>query len=413
MPFEAIIAAGANTGFDYPWVYSSPRLFQYAGSIYHFTSDPTGALFSVWKSVNLGQNWTRTATITPSGGAISRYGAQLVGTRVYIWYEASGFATALSYYDFTTDTFTTVTTTGTITLTAAPSGMLMAGPDAAHLFTFSDDWPTTPTITASEYLSNVVTSIGTITEVTGNNVPLQTCFLGSSGIIHVFYVRQSGTTSIDLKYFNVNAGVLSSPVTVIAGTFSDHFVQSGSIAPPVQIGSNIYFSFYSPSAQKVKLCTFGDVASPSFSFSDIEPTWALTASSSFGTGQYISALSALVGSLLICFYVNTNKITSGAVGDGILYCRTSPDAGVTWSPAQQVIAHIDPSAGTAKPILAPCVLNQVAVTFPFNPLFCSYMQNPQPATGDFDARFVMYCPAATPPPPPPPVIVGGWLVGGG
>ena len=411
MPTEAPIASStpvfANCQ-DLPYNYGQSMLFQYGSTLYHLCGhSPSVAEFAVFKSIDFGNTWTCPGVGTLNG-ALGTFGAVAIGTTIYVWTSVTTnlTSTALWAYNVLTDTLATVSTTGTVTSPVDLLAMRLAGPDANHLFAVNDA-AFNNVIVINEYLSGVATSIGVNTDLTTTYSELQGVFYGASGILHIFYTAsQSSGAFPELRYFNVIGGALSTPITVLTG-FSDVMfnLDTCTISQMVQIAGSIYFTFYLPSATEIQICSFTDVATPTFAFQTVVSPWTITPDTSTrGTGVFTTQLLSLFGAALICFFTNSNYILrdGGASADGWLYSSTSLNLGVTWSPPQQIIQHLDTSTFLPTGIYAPDAISSIDSTFPFNPLFASYMQ----VGGALpNLRFVPVCPSPT---PPPPTVTGGW-----
>lgn len=328
-------------------------LFSYSGNLYQLIPGPLDFVtfnptpVAMWKSVDNGVHWTVLSSFlnVPSGFSTA-ISPCLIGTKLYFWYLPSATST-LAYFDFTTDTFTSLVTTSSPTFVTSK---FLAGPDAAHLFAV--DGTSSISLRIAQYLSNVYTAIGTRAPVLPyRNVQPQQMFYGASGVLHILYEANQSVSAVgpsSLGYLNVNGGAISGTIgsTIVYANYGDSFLvpDTGSgLAPGVQFGAKIYYSFYDPTAQQVILLSFDDSASPTFATSVIDSVWPITAGPLVepGTGSYTSVLAVYNGKLY-CFYVNTSITNAGAyTGDSTLYFRSSSD-GIVWSARTSIITHKDP-----------------------------------------------------------------------
>lgn len=350
-------------------------LYGYGGNLYNLMTDvnnfATPTPIRMYKSLDGGTTWSALASTLPGEAGFNVSGPPvLIGTKLYIYYaDDPTAATALGYFDFTSDTFSGVSTTGNLNRLTDP---FMAGSTASQFY-IADQEHAGNGIQVSQYTSNVFSALGQINPAGGNTFcETQALFLGASGVAHILYC--TGTSSVgagSLAYGNIVSGVLSSG-TAVYPNFQDRGAGFGGNAtgPALQIGSNILFSFYDPINRQVKLMSFTDVASPTFTVSVIDSAFTIAVPSStfFPTG-YWSTVLALYGSTLYCFYVNTN---AAGLGDGNVYQRTSVDSGVTWSAMQTIAQHVDPIQGTPFAVWMPEAVQYVGT--PATTPAVSYLQ---------------------------------------
>ncbi len=351
-----------------PQNYFNSFLYSYGGNLYqlipHVDSGGNPVSIQMWKSTDGGTSWSALASTISLATDFEDASCSpcLLSTKLYLSFFASGFTIGLGYFDFTTDTFTSVTTT------SSPSFALnryLAGPDANHLFVV---YATSNNVVVGEYVSNAFTSIGTKAAVLPYKFAQpQQIIYGASGVLHILYeaTRQSSTIGpSELGYLNVSGGVIGGTIgsNIVYTNYSDSFLvpDTGTgLGPPIQVGTNIYASFYDPTAQALKLLKWTDVSSPTFTVTTIDPSWAITlgsASTQPGTGSWSNVLGVYNGNLY-CFYVNTWHNSSGVfTGDSTLYYRSSTDGGVTWSAITAIITHNDPHDGTPFRIWYPQAL---------------------------------------------------------
>jgi hypothetical protein len=392
--------------------YFNRFLYGYSGNLYQLIPivDTFRAPLSIrmWKSTNSGASWSllssSIALQNGTGGTANQAGASpcLLGTKLYISCYAPATLPSppgvpgqinIACFDFTTDTFSIVTTTSNPI--SAPS-RLTAGSDANHLFLVYSGGTGLKSVVIGEYVSNAFSVLGTLAPNSPyTNSQPQQAICGSSGILHVLYEATQQSSAIgpsDLGYVNVVSGSIGGTIgsNIVYTNYSDSFLvpDTGTgLAPPLQVGSTIYVSFYDPVNQKVRLLKFGDVAGPTFSVSDIDPSWTISggsASNEPGEGSWSNVL-AYYNSTLFCFYVNTWK-TSGGVfsGDSTLYYRTSADGGATWSARTVVIVHDDPHDGTPFVIWYPqAVVFAGTVPSPVTSVELSYNQAKANSQGNF------------------------------
>jgi len=330
-------------------------LYSYNGSLYCLIPDQdnfsTPTAIRMYMSTNGGATWTALSSTLSAQESFNVSGPPvLIGTKLYIYYAVNATsANGLAYFDFTTNTFTSVTTTGNLSYFSLPC---MAGAVATQLY-IADAEHGLNGIQISQYSSNAFSAIGQLNPA-GSYVyyQLQILILGSSGVLHVFYAAAATETSSgDLGYANVVSGSLSAGTIIYTGFLDQEAAFGGnSTGPAIQIGSNIYFSFYDAINKQVKMVAFNDSASPTFTVSVIDPSFTITKASFFPTGYWTNLLASY-GSTLYCFYVNTNY--QQVSGDGNLYYRTSTNNGSTWSARQTLTQHLDPIQGTPFAIWLP------------------------------------------------------------
>lgn len=362
----------------------------------------------MWKSTDGGSTWSVLASSISLALDFEDAACApcLLGTSLYLSYFASGFTVGLAYFDFTADSFVTVATTASPSF---PLSRLLAGPDSNHLFTI---YATTGTnLVIGEYVSNAFSVLATLNPVSPYTAcQPQAAICGSSGILHILYEATKAASAIgpsDLGYLNVVSGTVGGTIgsQIVYPNFSDSFLvpDTGTgLGPPLQIGGTIYASFYDPLNQKLRVLSFPDVASPTFTITDIDPAWAITGGSPSnepGEGSWSNML-AYYGTTLYCFYDNT-WVTSGGVysGDSTLYYRSSTDGGATWSTRTSIITHLDPVDGIPFKIWYPQAMQFVG-TPPTSPKTAalSYNQAQANSHGQFgyDGRFVTILPLQAP-----------------
>jgi hypothetical protein len=410
MPSDVFIALDPGGEFFQPF------LFNYNGNLYQLipsqASYPTPGPIQMWKSTNSGATWTVLSSTVlsqrPEGVA-----ACLLGTKLYLFYPNSSTSSAsgeLAYFDFTTDSFTLVTTTGTV---PQPDNSILAGPDPNHLYVINFTVIGGAHLIIGELVSNAYSSIGSLPEVLGaDGMCANSMLLGASGILHILYTTSPfavQTSPSSLAYCNVQSGVLvgTTSSTVVISSFSDGFPfgYPGLYSQPIQIGSNILLAYYDPTAQAVKLLSFDDVGTPTFTTSVIDASFSVATGIPTGAFTIVLGLVGSTGSdgggaaaairpgaaprltsatALYCFYTNF----SGAYeplpnnGDGWLYYKTSTDGGATWSPRKQAVQHIDPTDLTPLPILIPEIGQPVGSTT-LGKIPISYRTNTANAEGQY------------------------------
>jgi hypothetical protein len=363
-------------GFDTLYYGTAPGLFEYSGVLYQLTEsligvdsnfDPIQSLI-MKASSDHGQTWSQAAIF---GGTTGYYfgsmASDLVGTKLYFVFNPFD-SLSFAYFDFTTLTFNAISVSGApFTL----GNIYLEVLDANHIFIVLG------AVTVGEIVSGVYTSIGSISPSGAyGNFNIEAVILGSSDVLHIFYTATFAGGSLgpsDLWYFNVNAGVLSTPVRVKSSYSNGNpgFVGS-SAGSPLQVGATIYFSFYDFLTQSLVMLYFSDIANPTFNLGVIDPSWPLAVSSNNGSGSGISVL-AYYGTTLYCFY--SNYADNGTDGDGKVYYRLSTNLGITWSALYQTGQHIDPSTLSPAPIWQPNVIQVVGGGNPVNsPLITTWEQ---------------------------------------
>lgn len=377
--------------------YFTALSYSYAGNQYMFlpvVDSFFGGLFiKAWKSADGGATWASIAQLAVSNFTSSPVSPCLIGTKLYLWYVVSGFTRGVAYFDFTTDAFTTVTTTGS---PATGFSRILTGLAATELFTVYSGGSLGASVVIARYLSNAFSVIGTLAPNSPyTNSQPQGAIQGSSGTLHILYEATKQASAIgpsDLGYVNLTSGSISGNIgsNIIYANYSDSFLVPDSgigLGPPLQVGATIYFSFYDPFAQALKLLSFPDSSSPSFTFTTIDPAWPITAggvSDEPGTGSWSNFLGYYNGELY-CFYVNTwSTVGSGYSGDSTLYYRKSTDGGATWSARLAIIIHHDPNDGTPFKILYPGAVQFVgAPPSPVTTVLVSYNQSEADSGGHF------------------------------
>lgn len=337
---------------------SQPFLCSYAGNLYQLIGDTADTNLTMFESTNGGSTWASVATLATFASYYQC--GWLLGTRLYIWYIThTSPKPGIAYFDFTSGAFVVVSTSGNPSFANVEGSPLIAVPSASNQFVVSGSpGGVVGSVGIGEYVSGAYSTVGTIARSTGGyaqGAP-EGMICGASGILHLLYTASaSGSlgSPCDLGYANVVGGALSSAtmgnVIAISG-YSNGYEPSGDptqvpgMSQLIQIGSTIYGSYYNPTTQKLMLLSFGDVASPTFTTTVIDPSWAVSGSAP--TGISISAL-VLVGSTLYCFYTN------GKNGDGWLYVASSTNNGVTWSARTQLFQHT--ISGSPYPIWIPQV----------------------------------------------------------
>ena len=373
-------------------------LYTYNGNLYNLIpakpSFPNPTVISMYKSTNGGTTWTALAsTISAQYLANVSGPVCLIGTKLYIYYMVSGtFEVGLAYFDFTTDAFTTLTVTGAGTAFDSP---FMVGSVATQLYL--TDNASGGKVQVGQYVSDAYSNIGVISASgTYANVYPELLFLGSSGVLHIFYRAQLtdlSSSGADLGYANYSGSTLSAGTIVYTG-FNDQYTTFGvgSTGAPVQIGSNIYFSFYDPINHEVKLMAFTDSATPTFTVSVIDPSFTITPPSFAPTGILTNVL-AYFGATLYCFYTNTNE---AGTGDGNLYYRSSTNNGSSWSARKTALTHLDPIQGTAFAIWMPEVMQYVGTPGTPSTIEVSYLQVLNDSSSQYgEGRFAFGVPLVT------------------
>ena len=358
-------------------------LYSYGGNLYNLMTDlnnfSAATPIRMYKSTNGGTTWASLSS-TLAGEAVFAVSGPpvLIGTKLYLYYASNALSSsALAYFDFTTDTFNAVTTTGSTNQLANP---FMAG-SAASQFYIADQEHGGNGIQISQYASNVFSAVGQVNPAGSNTFCVtEALFLGASGITHILYV--TGTSIFgpgNLAYGNIVSGVVSSGTAVYAG-FLDNYSDFGNThtGGALQIGSNIYFSFYDATNKQVKLVAFTDTSSPTFTISVIDPSFPITTSTSLNPTGFWTNVLALYGSTLYCFYVNTN---SSGIGDGNVYYRTSTNSGTTWSVRQTLTTHLDPIQGTPFAVWLPEAVQYVGT--PGTVAKVSYLQELGDSSGQY------------------------------
>lgn len=341
-----------------------PTLYFYGANLYQLVpSPPTSSPIQMWKSTDNGVSWAIVDNLLSNFASTAA--VVLLGTQLYIFDTGPVFSLSgrLSYFDFTIDNFVTVSTTGSV---PSPNQSFLAGPDQNHIYLVQSKSPG-PTLTVGEFIFNAYTPIGTLASILGASyLNGESVIFGASGILHILYSTNplgNFTDPSQLCYCNVQAGSLvgttASTVVLSASAFSDGLDSvlpgfPGMFSAPVQIGSQVFVSYYDPYAQAVMLLSFNDSPTPSFSTVQIDPSFAVAIAPATGAGI---TMLAYLGSTLYSFYTNWSLPNiSGVftnVGDANLYYRTSKDNGATWSPRKTVLQHLDPLTGNPVPILVP------------------------------------------------------------
>lgn len=379
--------------------YFNRFLYNYNGNVYQLI--PTiDAFFSplaitMWKSADDTATWVK---LTNSVSLATDFedaacAPCLLGTRLYLSYFATGFTIGLAYFDFTTESFTVVSTTSSPSFALS---RLLTGPDANHLYVI---YATSNNVVIGEYVTNAFSVLGTLAAVPPyTRCQPQAAITGTSGVIHILYEATKQVSAIgpsDLGYLNVNGGIIGGTIgsTIVYANYSDSFLvpDSGTgLGPPLQVGSTIYLSFYDPFAQQLKLLSFDDTTGPTFTISVIDPAFPITpgtASNEPGTGSWSNML-AYYGSTLYCFYVNTWNTALGFSGDGTLYYSSSTNGGASWRPRKSVITHLDSNDLTAFKIWYPQAVQFVGSVPAPKSAALSYLQAQNNSQGHFfDGRF--------------------------
>lgn len=355
-------------------------LFTYDGALYDLIPDQsnfsTPTPIKMYKSTDGGLTWAALTSVLNAGAFFSVSGGIcLIGTKLYVWYVPSGgFVTGLGFFDFTADTFTAVATSGNTGVFTAP---FLAGTDPAQIYTLNGG--AIGGVAIGQYVANVFSVIGTMNNIAPYTASAPEIFLrGSSGILHVFYLAaKTGSGPSDLGYANVVTGTLNGTIgsTIVFPSYGDAGSGSsgGFTSQPVQIGTNIYFSFYDVTAQQLKLIIFPDVATPAFAVSVIDPALTIAIPSGFKsqpTGAWTNVL-AYFGTTLYCFYTNASP---NGVGDGNLYYSSSTNAGATWSARKTATQHLDPVDNTASSIWFPQTVQVVGTPTKLASAEISYRQ---------------------------------------
>lgn len=378
--------------------YYQQYLYSYGGNLYQYITKLNGFLpttMQMWKSVDNGSTWAVLAsTLSIPRSSSSSVSPLLIGTKLYFWGYIGPVIinTTLYYFDFTTETFNIISTTSSPT--SRPSSFI-SGLTNALIYTIAAGGSGLGSLIFGKYVLNVFSSISTLNPIAPYTYAQpQSSIQGTSGIVHVLYEATKQSTAIgpaDLGYVNINGGSVTGSIgsQIIYPNYADSILipdTGGGLGQIIQIGTNIYCSFYDPFNQQIKLISFDDSATPTFNISIIDPVWPIVTgppNDEPGTGSYSNILG-YYGGILYCFYVNTWSNSLGFHGDSTLYYRSSSDNGVTWSGRSSIIIHLDPSEGTSYRIWYPqSVVYVDAQPSPIVKIGLSYAQSEQDLSSQY------------------------------